>query len=210
MIEIEAEPATLARLLARLAAEDAAAGPFLTEGSRRALCAATADLAFRTARPVVGEGERAVRKDFEICTAIPPAHPLHALRRATDQALRAALARFEPPVRRGGFALNDLVVQRYRPGSAGITPHRDHLRYRGLVALVLLEGDGAFAVCADRAGTAARDIATRPGDLILMRAPGLFDRADRPFHFLRGISIGRLSIGLRHDATPPPTEGAPS
>ena len=90
-------------------------------------------------------------------------------------------------------------AERYAPGSRGITPHRDHLRYGGLVALVILSGDGRFCLCRDRCGSNAREIAAGPGDALLMRAPGLAGSSDRPFHFLDQITKERLSFGLRWD-----------
>jgi hypothetical protein len=46
----------------------------------------------------------------------------------------AALAR--------GGEVNDYIVQRYPAGCAGMSPHRDHIRYTGLVAIVMLGGRG--------------------------------------------------------------------
>jgi hypothetical protein len=95
---------------------------------------------------------------------------------------------------------NNLVVQRYRPAPFGITPHRDHICYRGLVSLVILEGDGRFAMTADRAGTAPRELPCAPGGLLLMRGAGFAGLKTRPFHQLRDIQSGRVSFGLRYDA----------
>ncbi len=39
----------------------------------------------------------------------------------------------------------------------------------------------------------------RPGDLLLMRAPGFAGRRDRPFHYLSDVTQTRLALGLRHD-----------
>jgi hypothetical protein len=196
---LEARP--MAAAIERLADEDAVVLPFLTETARLELLAAARALPYRTARPVVGEGERVVRQDFDICMAIPADSPLHALRRTTSDVLEAALALIKPRPLDHALCLNDIVVQRYAPGSAGISPHRDHLRYVGLVALVPLAGDGRFYVCASRDGAAAHEVLTAPGDLILMRAPGLHGRTDRPFHGLGAVTAERYSVGLRQDST---------
>jgi hypothetical protein len=199
---IIAAPASLASAIKRLANEDAVALRYLDEKARAGLLAEARALPYRTARPVVGEGARVVRQDFDICMAIPEDSLLHTLRRATSDVLEAALTLIEPRPLDHALCLNDIVVQRYAPGSAGISPHRDHLRYVGLVALLPLAGNGRFYVCASREGADAHEVPAVPGDLILMRAPGLHGRTDRPFHELRAVTAERYSIGLRHDSMP--------
>jgi len=97
------------------------------------------------------------------------------------------------------FRFNDLVIQRYERGELGITAHRDHLRYKGLIAVIPLSGGARFFVCADRTGNAAREVPAPPGSLVLMRGPEYAARHDRPFHFVRDITRRRLSLGLRYD-----------
>jgi hypothetical protein len=154
---------------------------------------------WRAARPVVGEGDRQVFQDFELTVQFPEASPFRALAQVIERVLADAAGRMEPNPLPDGFGINDLILQRYRPGSRGITPHRDHLRYRGLVALLIVSGDGRFCLCADRRGARAREVPALPGDLLLMRAPGLAGSSDRPFHFLDRITVERLSFGLRWD-----------
>lgn len=194
-------PRALAIAIERLARDDAVALPFLTEVARLNLLEEARTLPYRRARPVIGEGERQVRQDFDICMDVPTDGALQNLMRVTSDALESALARFDPRPLDHALVLNDLVVQRYATGSAGISPHRDHKRYVGLVALVPLSGSGQFAVCADRSGANAREVSAHPGDLLLMRAPGLFCRMDRPYHLLRDITAERYSVGLRQDST---------
>lgn len=207
-VDVIADRAVLARAIVRLEHEDALAVPWLDRAARVALVETTRALPFRKARPLVGEGERVVHQDFDICMPVPEGHALHTLRCASERALQEALAALGPTVLGEPFLLNDLVVQRYPPRSAGITPHRDHLRYVGLVAIVLLAGDGAFSVCDDRGGAGERAIEALPGDLILMRAPGLFGRRDRPFHQMKAVTRERITVGLRHDSAKPKIERA--
>ena len=197
----------LAEAILRLERENALALPWLERDACAALVETTHSLPFRKARPVVGEGERVVYQDFDICMPVPVEHPLHHLRQASERALQAALAVLGHAALPETLWLNDLVVQHYPPGSQGITPHRDHVRYVGLVAIVLLAGDGAFSVCEDRSGAGERLVEAQPGALILMRAPGLFGRRDRPFHQLKSVTRERITVGLRHDSTKPPGEG---
>ncbi|MEE8500845.1 MAG: hypothetical protein V3S27_09760 [Kiloniellales bacterium] len=189
----------LGRALARLGEEDAVSLPLLGLRARRRLIGATAHLPFRSVRSAIGEGARAVRQDFEICMSIPERSLLRVFAGALERLVEDALARLDPAPLAGPFRFNDLVVQRYPKGSFGITAHRDHVRYQGLVAVVTLAGAARFFVCAERSGRGAREVPCPPGDLLLMRAPGFAGRDDRPFHYLSDVTQPRLALGLRHD-----------
>ncbi len=160
------------------------------------------DLAYRVARPLVGGAGREVRQDFELTMDIPPGHALRQVASALTELTLAALARLTPNPLPEGLVFNDLIVQRYAAGSAGITPHRDHIRYVGLVALLTLAGDARFFLCDDRAGSAPREFGMAPGGITLMRAPGFPGEPQRPFHCVSGIRQPRVSLGLRHDTRP--------
>ena len=194
----------LADVLSRLGRADALAAPYLDEAARRTLADCCAELAFRDARPVLGAPGREVRQDLELTTDIPEDSPLLALAKRLQSDLRAALDRMEPPPLDYPFVVNDFIVQRYTPGRRGITPHRDHARYRGLVAIVVLSGTGRFWVCGNREGADRRDVPAPPGSLLLMRAPDFSGRADRPFHALSDVTETRYSFGMRYDASRPP------
>lgn len=189
----------LAAALGRLAAEDAVALPLLGPAERRALVEAAGCLSYRAARPTIGEGERTVRQDFELCMTIEPGSPFHGLAAALERTVAGALARLTPPPLAAPPRFNDLIVQRYCPGSLGIMTHRDHVRYQHLVAIVTLAGRARFFVCADRSGRDAREVPIPPGSLLLMRAPGFAGRDDRPFHRLSDVTETRIGLGLRHD-----------
>ncbi len=189
----------LAAALGRLAAEDAVALPLLGPAERARLVEAAGRLSYRPARPMIGEGERTVRQDFELCMTIRPGSPFHALATALERAVAGALARLTPPPLAAPPRFNDLIVQRYRPGSLGITPHRDHIRYRDLVAIVTLAGRARFFLCPDRGGRDAREVPIPPGSLLLMRAPGFAGLQDRPFHMLSDVTETRIALGLRRD-----------
>ncbi len=191
--------AALASALTTCAVEGAAALPVLCEAERMRLVATAENLSWRSARTVVGEDERQVFQDFDLAEDFPDHSPYREVAGLIDAAIAEAARRLSPNPLPEGFHINDLILQRYAPGSRGITPHRDHLRYRGLVALVILSGDGRFCVCDDRRGSGAREISAGPDDLLLMRAPGLAGASERPFHFLDRITVARLSFGLRWD-----------
>lgn len=194
-----AAPAEIAGCLARLEREDAAAIDLLSPQGCAELLAASAELTYRDARPVIGEGERAVHQDFEICMPVPAGSRFHHCRDALERLLARALAHMADPPLADAPRLNDLVVQRYPVGSLGITAHRDHLAYRHLVAIVTLAGRARFFVSSDRSGENAREVPIPPGSLLLMRAPGFAGRDDRPFHFLNEVAEERVCLGLRHD-----------
>jgi hypothetical protein len=95
---------------------------------------------------------------------------------------------------------NEVGIAHYVPGSIGITPHMDGKWYRRLVVVVTVYGRAAFAICGSRDPD---DVVERwnsgPGDLVLMRGPGLAGHRDgRPFHLVHGPLEGeRLSLGIR-------------
>ena len=193
-------PEVLAAGLGRLAAEDAVSLPLLAPESCGPLIEAAMGLPYRDATPIIGVGEKRVYQDFELTEDLPPGSLFHDLAKALERLTERALTHLDPPPLDRPIRLNDFIIQRYPVGSAGITPHRDHIRYRELVAIVTLSGRARFFTCADRSGRGAREIPIPPGSLLLMRAPGFAGREDRPFHMLSDVTEERLSLGLRHDA----------
>jgi len=95
---------------------------------------------------------------------------------------------------------NEVGITHYVEGSIGITPHLDGKWYRRLVLVATIHGRAPFAVCGSRDPD---DVIERwiagPGDLVLMRGPGLGGMADgRPFHLVGTPEGGeRLSLGIR-------------
>lgn len=100
------------------------------------------------------------------------------------------------------WAPDEVSVQRYAPGSTGISVHRDGRRYRQLVAILTLEGSARLWLCADRSGTAVESWNADAGSLILLRGPGLGGAADgRPLHAVDGpLTRSRTSLTLRWQA----------
>jgi hypothetical protein len=106
---------------------------------------------------------------------------------------------------------NEVGIARYVPGSVGITPHLDGKWYRRLVVVATVYGRARFAICGSRDPADVLDAWTSaPGDLVLMRGPGLGGARDgRPFHLVEGPRRGpRLSLGIRMTARrPDPASG---
>ena len=177
----------------------AVACPCLDVSEAKALVSVVDQLEYRPAKAITGSDNAPVYQDFDLCYDIPSGHSLWEFAQVLEQALTSALAGAEVDSECYPLRLNDLIVQRYPPGCAGITPHRDHVRYGFLIAIILLTGDGYFGICDDRQGNESREIDFKPGDLLLMGGPGLIPNFRRPFHFVNGVTDWRRTIGLRYD-----------
>lgn len=193
------DDAALARQLQQLRTRAAVSLPILHGPVLERLTGAAEQLPYRDAVRESGKPGAAVYQGFGYCDAVPCAHPLRWLGAWFEARLRRALAGLASPPLAADFAINDVVCQRYRPGDLGITPHRDHIAYTGLVTLVVLGGRGRYFVCADRSGRDRQEIPAAPGRAILMPGSGYAGRRDRPFHMVAEISARRHSVGLRHD-----------
>ena len=192
LLQVSSSISTLSRV-------GAVACPCLDVAEAKALVSVVDQLEYRPAKAITGSDNAPVYQDFDLCYDVPSGHSLWEFVRLIEQALRSALAGAEVDSECYPLRLNDLIVQRYAPGCAGITPHRDHVRYGCLIAIILLTGDGYFGVCDDRQGNASREIEFKPGDLLLMGGPGLLPNFRRPFHFVNGVTDWRRTIGLRYD-----------
>lgn len=197
------DPQQLAGAIERLPQEDAVTLPLLAEASVQALLRETESLPYRPAKPVIGAGEKRVWQDCAVSCCVPWTGALAACARRLQETLDAALSLCAPNPLAERFSINDLIVQRYPEGSGGITPHRDHIAYRGLISVITLSGSCRFAVCRDRRGAGARAVPAPVGWLVLMRGPGLYGLQDRPFHFVDRFTEPRVSLGLRYDRRAP-------
>ena len=192
LLEVSSSISTLPRV-------GAVACPCLDVSEANALVSVVDQLEYRPAKAITGSDNAPVYQDFDLCYDIPSGHSLWEFAQVLEQALTSALAGAEVDSECCPLRLNDLIVQRYPPGCAGITPHRDHVRYGFLIAIILLTGDGYFGICEDRQGNESREIDFKPGDLLLMGGPGLIPNFRRPFHFVNGVTDWRRTIGLRYD-----------
>jgi hypothetical protein len=140
----------------------------------------------------------------------PPAPPWAPAAARADYPSLAALCRaFVAAVRAHGqgirglerYAPNVAYVQRYRPGSLGVSPHRDGKRFALLVAVFTTHGSASFSLCRGRSGGALATWEAGPGSLALLRGPGLGGLPDgRPFHTVAGPACGeRYSVTIRMD-----------
>jgi hypothetical protein len=189
----------LAEAVEALARSGALAVPFVGEESRMSLLDAACASRFRLARTLVGRGERLVQQRMEVCDDFPGDSIFRTLTREFQALWDEYLTEVSPSPFEGRLEFNDLMLQRYTVGEVGITPHVDRTAYRNIVCLFILEGQGRFYICDDRAGSGAREIPHAAGDVLLMRAPGFHGSDERPFHFVRDIKSPRYVFGLRHE-----------
>jgi hypothetical protein len=189
-------------IVSELAKHGATSRPLLSEAGRARLLAAAHAMEYRASRPVVGTGENAVRQDLDWSADFGQSGPFHDLTQRYQAMWDEAVATMPASPFATPLTFNEMMMTRYRAGSLGITPHRDHITYVNLVALVVLEGEGRFRVARDRSGAEARAIDGSPGRVILMRAPGFQGSDVRPFHFVNEIPARRTVFGLRHEHPP--------
>ena len=190
----------LQNALINLVTEDAVCLPLLPRQDLADLIAAAEMLSYRTSQSEVGSGSNIVKQNFEICMFPPKLSIFWDLGRELEQLLHEVLGKLALPLLLERFQINDIVVQRYAAGSSGISANRDHLKYRGLVCLILLSGTGQFFICKDRLQSKKSEILWTPGSILFMRAPGLANHDERPFHYLVDIRTERYSIGLRYNS----------
>lgn len=105
------------------------------------------------------------------------------------------------------WTARDIVIQRY--GADGLlTAHKDLRRHPYLIASFTLTGSCRFELLEKRDGPVVKTMIPEPGDLVLLRAPGLAnDKSvdDRPFHQVSGSldsGVKRLSLVFRDNHNP--------
>jgi len=100
------------------------------------------------------------------------------------------------------FDPNHVMVQRFQPGSIGITSHLDGKRFKQLVAIFTTKGSAGFTILEGRRGDAEAEFTAKSGSLVLLAAPGLAGSEDpRRFHSIAGPKRGvRYSLSFRMDA----------
>lgn len=131
---------------------------------------------------------------FEVAIPEPDRYPV--LSSVCDELIRQVHEHGIPQ-----WVPNEVSIQRYRPKSVGITPHRDQRRYAQLVAVITIAGSAPFTLCRNRDGDPIRTWQAAQGSLVLLRGPGLAGDPDgRPMHMVGGpTGAPRTSIGIRMD-----------
>lgn len=91
-----------------------------------------------------------------------------------------------------------IVMQHYKKGLLGISPHRDYLRDRNLISIFVLDGAAKLYICQGRTKRGAVELESSLGSLILLRAPrNVNEKHIRPIHYLDNVAEERYSLALR-------------
>lgn len=184
-------------LLGQLATSGAASIKIFSEDIRRALHDEAQSYSYTPLPEVVGEGENTVRQQMSRFKDFPADSQFMLLKDSFQAWLAGELTSlaeypFEHPLE-----LNSCELIKYETGSLGITPHRDGFRYKNIICIFVIAGQGRFYTCPDRSGKESIEIDATPGNVILMRAPGFLGQRQRPFHFVSDIQSTRYVFGLR-------------
>ncbi|MBI4176071.1 MAG: hypothetical protein HY518_02625 [Candidatus Aenigmarchaeota archaeon] len=171
---------------------------FLNDSFRKELLEEARGAAYT--KPPEYPGSR-VEEDYDMCVLfdgergiLRPEYPGYLL---LKDAYESFLADNLPP----GLGISQEVLNRYRPGSGGITAHRDFPTNINLVSIFVIGGQGRFYICADRERHNAAELENPPGSLILLRAPRNWkERSQRPYHFVEDIKEERYTCLLRQVA----------
>lgn len=191
----------LPSILEDLATVGATSVKLLTEEFRLDLRKTAVGYSYQPQQEVVGRSNRLVYQQVSSLDYFSEETPFSQLRRAFQALLEQRLAEVVPYPFATSLHFNAMVLQKYEKGALGITPHLDGKRYVNLVCIFVLEGEGKFYVCDNRAGDNPREIDATLGKVIFMRAPGFRGMENnRPFHFVTNISSDRYTLTLRQNA----------
>ena len=175
----------------------------LEENFRVALLEEAEDYDYQPEDEIVGSGDSVVRQQVSSFDVFPDHSGYVLLKDSFQDLLEQRMTQLEAYPFETALGFNSMVLQRYEEGSLGITPHRDGLSYVNLVCVFIIGGRGRFYVCSDRSGRDAKEVDASPGNVIFMRAPGLFEAEDnRPFHYVSQIEEPRYTFGLRQKKEP--------
>ena len=173
----------------------------LTSAARHDLRVALERLDFERALQRVGK----VLQDFDLLAIKlgaspenPALVPLVALAEEYEAMLRTKALFLDEP-RLVDFVVTDIHVQRYGPGSAGISPHRDSRRFIKLISIFSLGSPAEFRLFRERRGPPLNRYQLNCGDLLLLQAPGFDQRPSAwPLHSVSGpTDDARYSVTLR-------------
>jgi len=171
----------------------------LDDKNMRNLVSIVDSLPRRSAHPIVGNKKTPVYQDFDLCYNIPKDNLLWCIAKEIEAYVKIGM-RDLGLIGHEVFQFNDIIAQYYSPESRGITPHRDNIRYRFVIGILILSGDGNFNICDTRDGTDAKEIPAEAGDLILMAGSNLAGHKLGPMHFMENVTKKRRTVGFRYDS----------
>ncbi len=97
------------------------------------------------------------------------------------------------------LSFNEISAQVYPIHLTGISPHKDESRFKNIIIICVIEGEGEFYVTSNREGDDKNIVTTKPGDILFMRAPGFNHENIRPVHGVQNITEERISLTLRQE-----------
>lgn len=184
----------IGRILIELSSVCATSVKILNESFRELLIEEAECYSYKPEEEVVGTEDKIVRQQVSSFEGFPDGSKYTLLKRSFQSLLDEFLTLVEPYLFETKLDFNLPVLQKYKRGSIGITPHRDGLSYINLVCLFNIEGRGRFFICSDRSGRDSVEIDASPGNVILMRAPGFLPSKERPFHYVNDIQSEGLFL----------------
>jgi hypothetical protein len=90
----------------------------------------------------------------------------------------------------------ELSYLTYAATSQGMVPHTD-IDARNIILVFNLIGLGRFFLCDDEKGSNPVELQTTPGNVTIIRAPGLVGVTEEQWHFVRDIRSKRYIACLR-------------
>tara|TARA_B100000029_G_scaffold331733_1_gene324008 strand:+ start:2021 stop:2659 length:639 start_codon:yes stop_codon:yes gene_type:complete len=173
--------------------------PYLSVSTIVSLTNQVSKFRFRKAKPLAGNS---VTQDFDVCFPAPRIGKIDQLASSIENLFNQTLrSMYNPPIKCPKF--NDIAIQRYKPGSLGISPHKDHKKYISVIIIITLSGRSDLCICENRKGLNQLVVNDAPGNIVVLPASEfmtLNNNCIRPLHFVNNISDGRLSIGLRQNS----------
>jgi alkylated DNA repair dioxygenase AlkB len=164
----------------------------LDQSAISALLAELENLPLSQATPVIGK----VRQDAQIVSLSTSHWP-------ETTGLKELAAELETSLSASSWVPNEATIMRYQHQQAGITAHRDHLKYKKLIVILSLSGESELSIVKDRESEELiADYTCLAGDIVLLRGADLIPEIDgedpRPLHAVRNRTAAeRVSLTFR-------------
>jgi dihydroneopterin aldolase len=195
-ISFELLPLDMRSVIAKLETDGGVSIPILPDAYRHTLLNEAETYTYVKQPEIVGPAK--VREQISSTKDFRPGSLFFQLKDTLEEMIKRQMNNLPDNTFPTPLSFNEMSLQLYEKGSIGITPHRDGLSRINMICVFVLTGTSKFALCDDREGSNPRYLDTTPGNLIILRAPGLMGAEDsRPMHFVSDITERRIVFGLR-------------